>query len=171
MKDGPTMTPEQEAQWEEDLKAGRLFKTPAWRPPRVPRETKVEPVLSTLTERFPTRRVPRGGYAEVAAVVGVTRAYVQQLACREGFSVDNENARPMAVLKAIESIHASTGFPPTLEELAEAVELSGRGACLYVVTGLERRGLVVRGKRNQSRAIAVTDAGRALLEELKERNQ
>lgn len=120
MKDGPTMTPEQERKWEEDVKAGRLFKTFE---PREPKEA---------------RDLPATAYR---------------------------------VLGAIDFLGTATGFSPTLQEIAEHAGLSSRAHAGYLVDKLTERGLVVRGKRYQSRSIGVTSAGLALLEELKERKQ
>lgn len=68
--------------------------------------------------------------------------------------------RKAGVLEAVAALTEQKGYPPSYRDLAAEVGLA-HSAVFYVVEGLRRDGLINEREALHSRAITLTDAGRA----------
>ena len=73
-----------------------------------------------------------------------------------------KRAQPADVLRAIAAHVDEYGWPPTLDELAEATGLAAKSCVFYHLTQLEAQGFIRRGRG--ARMIALTDRGRRVIE-------
>lgn len=68
--------------------------------------------------------------------------------------------RKARVLEEIAKITETQGYPPSYRDLAESVGIA-HSAVFYLVESLRTDGLIHDRKEKHSRAITLTDAGRA----------
>lgn len=77
--------------------------------------------------------------------------------------------RQLAILRAIRDYSAEHGYPPTTREVGCAVGLSSTSSVAHQLMALDRAQFITRAP-SRARALLLTDAGRALIEEEDARN-